>query len=139
MIDGMMEAKGHKRVGQGVRLTIYGEPVSMKNSRKIVRFGNRPALIKSDAGRSYENDVIAQVKTLPTLLTKDLSVIAHAYYKTKRKDLDIELLFDCLQGRIYQNDRQIKEKHIYWHLDKKSPRVEIEIKEVANGLEMSEL
>ena len=139
MIDGMMEAMGYKRVGQGVRLTIYGEPVSMKNSRKIVKFGNRPGLIKSDAARAYENDVIAQVRTLPKLFEGDLVTTAHVYYKTRRKDLDIELLFDCLQGRIYQNDRQIKEKHIYWHLDKKSPRVEIEIKEVANGLEMSDM
>ena len=122
-----------------IKLIIYGEPVSMKNSRKIVRFGNRPGLIKSDAARAYERDVIIQVRTLPRLLEGDLAVTAHVYYKTRRKDLDIELLFDCLQGRIYQNDRQIKEKHIYWHLDKKSPRVEIEIKEVANGLEMSEL
>ena len=135
----MMNAMGYKRVGQGVRLTIYGEPVSMKNSRKIVKFGNRPGLIKSDAARAYEDDVITQVRTLPKLFEGDLVATAHVYYKTRRKDLDIELLFDCLQGRIYQNDRQIKEKHIYWHLDKKSPRVEIEIKEVANGLEMSEL
>ena len=113
-----------------INLVIYGEPVSMKNSRKIVKFGNRPGLIKSDEARAYEQEVLWQVRTLPKLLEGDLVATAHVYYKTRRKDLDIELLFDCLQGRIYQNDRQIKEKHLYWHLDKYSPRVEIHIMEV---------
>jgi len=114
-----------------IKFTVYGEPVSMKNSRKIVKFGNRPALIKSDEARAYEADVLKQVRPLPVLLAEELAVIAHVYYRTRRKDLDIELLFDCLQGRIYQNDKQIKEKHLFWHLDKENPRVEIEIKEVS--------
>jgi hypothetical protein len=28
---------------------------------------------------------------------------------------------------VYLNDRQIKEKHVFWGLDKTNPRVEVEI------------
>jgi hypothetical protein len=32
---------------------------------------------------------------------------------------------DLLQGVVYTNDRQVKEKHIYWDLDRENPRAEI--------------
>jgi hypothetical protein len=38
------------------------------------------------------------------------------------------LILDLLQGSMYLNDRQVKEKHIYWHLDKENPRAIIEVK-----------
>jgi hypothetical protein len=35
------------------------------------------------------------------------------------------LILDLLQDVVYINDRQVKEKHIYWHLDPVSPRTDI--------------
>jgi hypothetical protein len=32
-----------------------------------------------------------------------------------------------MQGNIYENDRQVKEKHVYHGLDKDNPRTEIVI------------
>ena len=113
-----------------IAFTIYGEPTSMKNSRKIVKFGNRPGLSKSDKARQYEADVIAQVRPLPRLLKGDLSVTMTLYYASRRPDLCEALILDCLQGRIYKNDRQVKEKHVRWALDKQNPRAEISIQEV---------
>jgi predicted unusual protein kinase regulating ubiquinone biosynthesis (AarF/ABC1/UbiB family) len=39
--------------------------------------------------------------------------------------LDESLILDLLQGVIYKNDRQVKEKHVYWGLDPANPRTEI--------------
>jgi hypothetical protein len=36
-----------------------------------------------------------------------------------------------MQDLIYVNDRQVKEKHIYWGLDKNNPRSEITVKKKA--------
>ena len=43
-------------------------------------------------------------------------------------DLDESLILDLLQDVAYANDRQVKEKHIYWMgVDKENPRCEIEV------------
>ena len=59
------------------------------------------------------------------MLTGDLWVDIKIYYATRRPDLDESVVLDCMQGLIYANDRQVKEKHIYWGLDKENPRAEI--------------
>jgi hypothetical protein len=38
-----------------------------------------------------------------------------------------------MQGFIYKNDRQVKEKHIYWALDRENPRSDIEISTISEG------
>jgi hypothetical protein len=35
-----------------------------------------------------------------------------------------------LQDVAYANDRQVKEKHIYWGLDKENPRCEIRVEAI---------
>jgi len=103
---------------------IYGELASKSNSRMLVKFGDRPAIIKSKKARDYEADFNKQVKK-GELITEDIVLSAVVYYKTRRPDLDESLFMDCLQrGEVIKNDRQIKEKHIYWGLDKENPRVE---------------
>ena len=111
-----------------INLTIHGQPCSMKNSRKIVKFGQRAASIKSDKARQYEADIIKQVPTLPKLLEGELAVTMHLYYETQRPDLDGDLILDCLQGRLYKNDRQVREKHLYHGIDRENPRAEITIR-----------
>jgi hypothetical protein len=41
--------------------------------------------------------------------------------------LDESVILDCMQGFIYENDRQVKEKHIFHRLDKANPRAEITV------------
>jgi Holliday junction resolvase RusA-like endonuclease len=50
------------------------------------------------------------------------------YYHSRRPDLDESLILDLMQGIVYENDRQVKEKHITWGLDKEAPRAEICVK-----------
>jgi Holliday junction resolvase RusA-like endonuclease len=58
----------------------------------------------------------------------DVVVSMTIYYASRRPDLDESLVLDLLQGIAYVNDRQVKEKHIFWGLDKDNPRCEIEVK-----------
>jgi hypothetical protein len=34
---------------------------------------------------------------------------------------------------VYKNDRQVKERHLYWHLDKENPHAEILIEKMPRG------
>lgn len=58
----------------------------------------------------------------------DVTVTIRIWYASRRPDLDESLILDLLQGVAYENDRQVKEKHIYWMgVDKLNPRCEIEV------------
>tara|TARA_R110000868_G_scaffold407365_1_gene688761 strand:- start:333 stop:704 length:372 start_codon:yes stop_codon:yes gene_type:complete len=108
-----------------VTFVVLGEPASKANSRKIVKFGLRLASIKSKKARDYVDSFKRQVQPIEPLLTGDVSVSMTIYYASRRPDLDESLILDCMQGVIYENDRQVKEKHIYHALDKENPRTEI--------------
>jgi Holliday junction resolvase RusA-like endonuclease len=47
------------------------------------------------------------------------------HYASRRPDLDESVILDAMQGIVYKNDRQVKEKQIYWGLDPQNPRCEI--------------
>lgn len=114
-----------------VTLVIRGEPVSSKNSREIVRARDgRAFLVKSKKAQRYERDVKAQVARLPELLAGELRFTATLYYASNRPDLDAELLIDCLQGRLYANDRAIVEKHLTKKIDKANPRAEVTVEQI---------
>lgn len=61
------------------------------------------------------------------LMTGDLRVTMRIFYASRRPDLDESLILDLMQGLIYENDRQVKERHTYWGLDPDRPRAEITI------------
>ena len=106
--------------------TILGEPASKANSRMLVTIKGRPAFIKSKKARDYVKEFQKQCPTLDPLMEGDLSVTMTIYYKTRRPDLDESV--DCMQGYIFKNDRQVKEKHVYHGLDKTNPRCEISVR-----------
>ena len=106
---------------------IYGEPASKANSRKIVMFGKRPAIIKSQKARDYVKNFEKQCPKLDTLVTEDLSVEITIFYGSRRPDLDESVILDCMQGFIYKNDRQVKKKIINWALDRDNPRSKIKV------------
>lgn len=63
-----------------------------------------------------------------TPMSSDVALEATIYYASRRPDLDESLLMDILQkAGVYTNDRLIKEKHIFWGLDKDNPRVEFNV------------
>lgn len=78
------------------------------------------------------------------LFTGPVRVTIKAFYASERSDLDIELLKDVLQSRysgrgkarkrvvagIYENDRQVREMHIFHRVDANAPRVFVTIEEL---------
>lgn len=115
---------------QALSITIFGEPASKANSRKFVRFGNTPRLIKSKKALNYSEAFKQQCPKLPVLMIGDLRVSLTIFYASRRPDLDETLILDLMQGLIYENDRQVKERHAYWGLDPDCPRAEILIETI---------
>lgn len=113
-----------------VTFQILGEPASKANSRKIVKFGNRMASIKSDKARKYWKSAEEQLPSGLAPTKKDVCVEMVIYYSTRRPDLDESLILDIMQGYIYENDRQVKQKKIYWQLDRANPRSIIRVHEL---------
>jgi Holliday junction resolvase RusA-like endonuclease len=112
---------------------VYGQPASKANSRIRTRWGG---VIKSERARAYMEEFESQVRPIDPLFEGDVRVTMEIYYASRRPDLDESLILDLLQGKVYLNDRQVKEKHIFWGLDKEQPRSVImveAIKKMAPG------
>jgi Holliday junction resolvase RusA-like endonuclease len=132
--------------------TILGEPASKANSRQIVTINGRPSSIKSKKARNYEADALMQIPPAARVrLEGPVRVTLRIWYASERPDLDESVVLDVLQDRyktvrlpdrhrevipaeprrelvqsgVYRNDRQVREKHVYWGLDRKDPRTEI--------------
>jgi hypothetical protein len=115
---------------QSLSQIIFGEPASKANSRRVVHYGGMSRLIKSKKALSYSDVFRQQCKPLSTLMTGDLRVTLRIYYASRRPDLDESLILDLMQGLIYENDRQVKERHCYWGLDPENPRSEIIVEKI---------
>ena len=111
-----------------ITFTALGEPASKANSRKMVTIRGRPALIKSQKARDYVKQFELQCPQLEVPTTADVQVEMMIYYASRRPDLDESLILDCMQCRIYKNDRQVKQKFIYWGLDRENPRTIIRVR-----------
>lgn len=108
---------------------ILGEPASAKNQRRIVKVHGKPRIIKSEKALNYKRLFDEQCPVLDELITEDVSIIVDAYYASRRPDLAcMDLIMDLLQGKIYENDRQVKASCSLWNLDKENPRVRIRLK-----------
>lgn len=102
---------------------VCGEPASKANSRRWTG----KLFIKSAKALNYGKAFEKQCPVLDPLMEGDLRVTIRIFYASRRPDLDASLIFDLMQERIYKNDRQIKEHHLYWGLDKENPRAEITV------------
>lgn len=122
-ISNLMQVLGSSLVSYA--WVIRGEPASKANSRKIATIQGVSRLIKSSKALSYCDAFKLQAKPIHPLLHGDVRVVMMIYYASRRPDLDESLILDLLQDVAYLNDRQVKEKHIFWGLDKDNPRAEI--------------
>lgn len=109
-----------------ISFTVYGEPASKANSRRWTgKF-----FIKSEKALNYGKEFGKQCPVLDPLMDGDVRVTMTIYYASRRPDLDESLILDLMQGRIYENDRAVKERHTYWGLDKENPRAEITVEKL---------
>lgn len=108
-----------------IRFVVLGEPAAKANQRRLVMFGKRPALIKSKKALSYVDSFRMQCPKLSSPLEDDVAMWCRIWYASRRPDLDESLIMDAMQGLVIVNDRQIREKHTFWDLDKHNPRADI--------------
>lgn len=106
-------------------LVVTGEPASKANGRRVVRIGGVSRSIKSKKALSYAGAFLLQAKPVEPLMEGELAMTLHIYYASQRPDLDESLILDLLQGILYKNDRQVRERHVYHYIDKLNPRAEI--------------
>jgi Holliday junction resolvase RusA-like endonuclease len=120
---------------QAIYLKIFGEPASKANSRRLVARHGKPMFIKSSKALSYASMFKQQCVVSPSqMFTDDVVVTIRIWYASRRPDLDESLILDLLQGVAYENDRQVKEKHIYWMgVDKLNPRSEITVEKIKDS------
>ena len=122
------------------KITIYGELYSSKNSKRIVKFGNKMALI---ASKQY----MASVKPIEQQLVLNrgkwlrmsenvpspLKIVFKIYRKTKRRFDYINIvqgLLDCMtECKWIKDDNADEVLPVFeeYEIDKKNPRVEIRI------------
>ena len=116
-------------MGDSIKFVVKGQCYSKANSRRLVSIGGKPRFIKSTQALKYAEDFAWQCPKKETLIPKDkdVSVKMTRYYQNRRPDLDESLILDLMQGMIYENDRSVKEKHIFHGIDKENPRAEIEV------------
>ena len=131
-----------------IEFVVLGEPASKANSRQLVHINGKPAFIKSKKARDYSDKFTLQCPQLDPVMEGDLIVSITIHYATRRPDLDESVILDCMQSivrrdkktkqvtvlrnNIYGNDRQVKEKHIKWALDRINPRAEIRVETIPN-------
>ena len=113
---------------------VFGEPASKANVRRLVTIRGRPAFIKSKKANDYMASLKGQCMEdakrqgiVPT--DKDLRVEMMIFYASRRPDLDESVILDGLQGIAYVNDRQVRQRMVYWGLDRDLPRAVIRISE----------
>lgn len=131
-----------------IRFTILGEPASKANSRQIVTIADRPSSIKSKKARSFESNALMQIPPAARQrIEGPVRVWLRIHYASERPDLDESIVLDVLQDRygkapkgadgrpagprpliqsgVYRNDRQVREKHVFWAIDLNNPRTEV--------------
>lgn len=139
---------------QVIHFTILGEPASKANSRRNVFIGGKSRSIKSKKALDYEKYALLQVPIdARQRLSGPVCVTLRIFYASQRPDLDESLILDVLQDRyirikntkervlvqagVYQNDRQVREKHVYWGLDKGNPRCVVEVRSLEPELPLA--
>lgn len=125
-----------------MKLTIYGNPVTKKNSQRILykftKFGRKtPFIAPSKAYVDYETDCLRQIKSPHSPISARVNVRCVYYMKTARRvDLAnlIEATTDILvKAHVLEDDNS---KIVAAHdgsrvdYDKQNPRVEIWIEEM---------
>jgi len=138
-----------------LRGILYFRSVSMKNTRRVVWVGKkgqkkRPMVIKSEEALDFEDRVrvavlASELPSCPIAGATSMGTISHGYSKLclhatvyqpdMRRDVDVELLADCLQKfGVVTNDRAFWRKTADRELDKDHPRIEFTVG-IRNGHE----
>jgi Holliday junction resolvase RusA-like endonuclease len=119
-----------------MRLTIYGQPITKKNSQQIIMAGKRPCIIQSKAFRTYSKEWASQIKGMLYKMVLGPVHVKCTYYMATARLPDLTNLLaathDLLEAfGFIENDRLVKsvDGSRIAGMDKINPRVEISITE----------
>lgn len=108
-------------------ITIKTKPISVN----AIYTGRR---FLTSAGKSTKEamgwEIKSQWKHRP--LTGDVSVLVYFYVPNNRSDIDnfLKGFLDCMTGIVWKDDHQITELHAFKIIEKKNPRIELEIEDL---------
>lgn len=119
-----------------MKITLYGRPITKKNSQRIIRAGNYPRIIPSEQYKAYERDCLYQLLQTPRAPEGALNMEC-VYYMPTRHRVDLVNLLEAtcdilVEAGIIEDDNS---KIIVGHdgsrvmYDKTNPRVEITLTE----------
>ncbi len=121
-----------------IEFTFKGEPVTKSNNTMWWKGKMRiPTRIRKYEKALKEYAILhMQKKHLKPTKSIVKMIINYFYGSLRRKDLQNlpKTTADALNKVCYDDDFQVHELHLYRHLDKKNPRVEIRIEEMEDSL-----
>ena len=111
-----------------MKIILTGTPPSTQHIYRHKGFRVYMTREGMDKKEQYQWEIKAQYKK--SLITKKFGLIMEFYFPDDRKrDLDNfnKLILDSGAGIAWEDDDLISEMHLYKFVDKKNPRVELEI------------
>lgn len=125
-----------------LKITLYGRPITKKNSSRIVKCGNYTKILPSKQYSQYEKDCIRQIqgsKKKRICIPVNMQCI---YYMPTKHRVDLVNLLEAtcdilVKANVLEDDNS---NIILSHdgsrvlYDKDNPRVEIEIQEIVSGV-----
>ena len=118
-----------------LEFTISGNPITKKNSQKIIKIGNRPALIQSDKYRQYERAALLQIPRSARCRIHSPVNVKAVFYRDSKRRVDLTNLQSALMdiltaaGVLADDNRDIAAANdgsrVYY--DKQHPRTEVTI------------
>lgn len=107
-------------------------PPSSNRYWRHVTIRGTPRTLESREAREYKKAVAAEFLPGTQPLTGPIAVTYTAYFPTLAGDLfnREKVISDALNGLLWVDDKQIVEGHMYRRLDRKNPRVHVEVTEV---------
>lgn len=126
--------------------TVAGQPPRKSNQRMVVSRGRgpkaKPMVIKSKEARTYVGHFILSVPgeyrdMVHGSLEEDLRLDIIVWYTSRRPDLSVELIKDCIEAAgVIKNDRYVREEHLYGFVDKENPRTMIRLYRIVSDREI---
>ena len=127
-------------------ITLYGELYSSKNSKQIVKFGDKPALIASKAFRTHIKPIERQLllnrdKWLNEInsLCNPIRIVFRIYRKTHRRFDYVNIIQGLLDsmvkcGWLIDDNADVVLPVFYpYSVDKNNPRVDIWVEKLTNS------
>ena len=115
------------------RQTVYGQPPSKSNEKKLVVIRGHAAVAKTKATKEYEQSFFMQCSLRKLNISARFKLTVDVFFKSDQPDLDnsLKIILDCLQacGTI-KNDLLCAEIHARKLIDRLNPRIEFEIEEL---------